>query len=125
MTFPWGSAVVLAPLFSGLLVAVLFCFWEWKGARLPIVPSEIAISIYYSDSPDGKECSVYLQARHGIGRLYHHVHQVRVSRVCVVEGVRLTSHFSAAALCFSPPYIIYRNSSKLHSTIHQFTLASF
>lgn len=39
VTFPWTSAVVLAPLFSGFLVVSLFCFWEWKGARLPIVPS--------------------------------------------------------------------------------------
>ncbi|KAF8885577.1 MFS general substrate transporter [Gymnopilus junonius] len=41
ITFPWTSAVVLAPLFSGILVAGLFCIWEWKGARLPIVPMYI------------------------------------------------------------------------------------
>ncbi|KAH9485880.1 Efflux pump dotC [Psilocybe cubensis] len=41
VTFPWGSAVVLAPLLSGCLVVVLFCIWEWKGARLPIVPMYI------------------------------------------------------------------------------------
>ncbi|TFK32425.1 MFS general substrate transporter [Crucibulum laeve] len=41
VTFPWKSAVVLAPLFSGFLVVMLFCFWEWKGARLPIVPMYI------------------------------------------------------------------------------------
>ncbi|OSX61679.1 hypothetical protein POSPLADRAFT_1046967 [Postia placenta MAD-698-R-SB12] len=41
VTFPWTSAVVLAPLFSGFLVVSLFCFWEWKGARLPIVPMYI------------------------------------------------------------------------------------
>ncbi|KAI0343487.1 MFS general substrate transporter [Trametopsis cervina] len=41
ITFPWGSAVVLAPLFSGFLVLGLFCLWEWKGARLPIVPMYI------------------------------------------------------------------------------------
>ena len=40
ITFPWSSAVVLAPLFSGILVVGLFCVWEWKGARLPIVPSQ-------------------------------------------------------------------------------------
>ena len=39
MTFPWSSPVVLAPLLSGVLVVALFCFWECKGARLPIVPS--------------------------------------------------------------------------------------
>ncbi|EMD33190.1 hypothetical protein CERSUDRAFT_68238 [Gelatoporia subvermispora B] len=41
VTFPWTSAVVLAPLFSGLVVVSLFCIWEWKGARLPIVPMYI------------------------------------------------------------------------------------
>ncbi|KAJ6500950.1 major facilitator superfamily domain-containing protein [Mycena sanguinolenta] len=39
--FPWKSSIVLAPLLSGLIVVALFCFWEWKGARLPIVPMYI------------------------------------------------------------------------------------
>ncbi|RDB20605.1 Efflux pump FUS6 [Hypsizygus marmoreus] len=41
VTFPWRSPTILAPLFSGFLVMVLFCLWEWKGARLPIVPMYI------------------------------------------------------------------------------------
>ncbi|KAF5335058.1 hypothetical protein D9758_016319 [Tetrapyrgos nigripes] len=41
VTFPWSSATVLAPLFSGILVVVIFCVWEWKGARLPIIPMYI------------------------------------------------------------------------------------
>ncbi|KAJ3550297.1 hypothetical protein NM688_g5094 [Phlebia brevispora] len=41
VTFPWTSAVVLAPLFCGALVVSLFCLWEWKGAKLPIVPMYI------------------------------------------------------------------------------------
>ncbi|PCH35751.1 MFS general substrate transporter [Wolfiporia cocos MD-104 SS10] len=41
VTFPWSSPVVLAPLFSGFVVVSLFCFWEWKGARLPIIPMYI------------------------------------------------------------------------------------
>ncbi|KAJ7185843.1 MFS general substrate transporter [Mycena filopes] len=39
--FPWKSSIVLAPLMSGFVVVGLFCFWEWKGARLPIVPMYI------------------------------------------------------------------------------------
>ncbi|KAJ7302380.1 MFS general substrate transporter [Mycena albidolilacea] len=39
--FPWKSSVVLAPLLSGFIVVGIFCFWEWKGARLPIVPMYI------------------------------------------------------------------------------------
>ncbi|EPT02404.1 hypothetical protein FOMPIDRAFT_1029277 [Fomitopsis schrenkii] len=41
VTFPWTSPVILAPLLSSFLVVVLFCFWEWKGARLPIIPMYI------------------------------------------------------------------------------------
>ncbi|KAI0087077.1 major facilitator superfamily domain-containing protein [Irpex rosettiformis] len=41
VTFPWNSPVVLAPLFSGFVVVVMFCIWEWKGAKLPIVPMYI------------------------------------------------------------------------------------
>ncbi|KAF7976092.1 hypothetical protein HWV62_7505 [Athelia sp. TMB] len=41
VTFPWSSPVVLAPLFCGLFLMVVFCIWEWKGARLPIIPMYI------------------------------------------------------------------------------------
>ncbi|KAF9475914.1 MFS general substrate transporter [Pholiota conissans] len=41
VTFPWSSAIVLATLFSGILVCFLFCVWEWKVAKLPIVPMYI------------------------------------------------------------------------------------
>ncbi|KAJ7060937.1 MFS general substrate transporter [Mycena amicta] len=41
VTFPWKSSIVLAPLMSGFVVVAIFCFWEWKGARLPIVPMYI------------------------------------------------------------------------------------
>ncbi|KAF8520350.1 MFS general substrate transporter [Hysterangium stoloniferum] len=41
VTFSWVSAPVLGTLISGIFVIVLFCLWEWKGARLPIVPMHI------------------------------------------------------------------------------------
>ncbi|THU97456.1 MFS general substrate transporter [Dendrothele bispora CBS 962.96] len=41
ITFPWSSATVIAPLISGFFVMILFCFWEWRGAKLPIVPMYI------------------------------------------------------------------------------------
>ncbi|KAJ7865019.1 MFS general substrate transporter [Mycena olivaceomarginata] len=41
VTFPWTSPLVLAPLLSAFVVVAIFCFWEWKGARLPIVPMYI------------------------------------------------------------------------------------
>ncbi|EJC99877.1 MFS general substrate transporter [Fomitiporia mediterranea MF3/22] len=41
VTFPWRSAIVLATLFSGICVVSIFCLWEWKVAKLPIVPMYI------------------------------------------------------------------------------------
>ncbi|KIP08655.1 hypothetical protein PHLGIDRAFT_365365 [Phlebiopsis gigantea 11061_1 CR5-6] len=41
VTFPWTSAVVLAPLFSSAIVVAIFCLWEWKVAKLPIIPMYI------------------------------------------------------------------------------------
>ncbi|KAJ7634522.1 MFS general substrate transporter [Roridomyces roridus] len=39
--FPWKSSIVLGPLISSFAVFGLFCLWEWRGARLPIVPMYI------------------------------------------------------------------------------------
>ncbi|PFH48548.1 hypothetical protein AMATHDRAFT_76666 [Amanita thiersii Skay4041] len=36
--FPWSSPQVLGSFCGGLVVTVVFCLWEWKGAELPIVP---------------------------------------------------------------------------------------
>ncbi|KAJ7833188.1 MFS general substrate transporter [Mycena leptocephala] len=41
VTFPWKSPMVLAPLLAAFVVVAIFCVWEWKGARLPIVPMYI------------------------------------------------------------------------------------
>ncbi|KAJ7834904.1 MFS general substrate transporter [Mycena olivaceomarginata] len=41
VTFPWTSPLVLAPLLSAFVVVAIFCLWEWKGARLPIIPMYI------------------------------------------------------------------------------------
>ncbi|KAL5536247.1 hypothetical protein ACEPAF_68 [Sanghuangporus sanghuang] len=41
ITFPWHSAIVLATLISGIFLVSLFCLWEWKAAKLPIVPMYI------------------------------------------------------------------------------------
>lgn len=40
-THPWKSAAVLCPLIIGILLIVAFVYWEWKGAKYPIVPKEI------------------------------------------------------------------------------------
>ncbi|KAJ3763867.1 MFS general substrate transporter [Lentinula raphanica] len=41
VTFPWTHPVILSLLCSGALVIVLFCLYEWKCAKLPIVPMYI------------------------------------------------------------------------------------
>ncbi|KAJ3865081.1 MFS general substrate transporter [Lentinula novae-zelandiae] len=41
VTFPWNSAVVLGPLIAGIVAVGMFCLWESKAARLPLVPMYI------------------------------------------------------------------------------------
>ncbi len=40
-TAPWKSARVLCPLVIGILLIVVFVLWEWKFAKLPMVPREL------------------------------------------------------------------------------------
>jgi len=46
-----------------VLVVVLFCIWEWKGARLPIVPSK------FSSLPNIKIFESYM----GLVYIFKHV----------------------------------------------------
>jgi len=41
ITFPWSSAIVIGTLVGGIVLVSIFCIWEWKGAKLPIVPMYI------------------------------------------------------------------------------------
>ncbi|GAW01212.1 MFS general substrate transporter [Lentinula edodes] len=41
VTFPWTHPVTLSLLSAGALVVLLFCLYEWKCAKLPIVPMYI------------------------------------------------------------------------------------
>ena len=36
--YAWDSVQVLCTLIIGVAVAVCFCLWQWKGAKLPIMP---------------------------------------------------------------------------------------
>jgi hypothetical protein len=40
-THPWGSGYVLGTLIVGIVLIIAFALWEWKGAKLPIVPREL------------------------------------------------------------------------------------
>lgn len=39
VSFPWTSAIILGPLCAGIVAAGLFCIWEAKVAKLPLIPS--------------------------------------------------------------------------------------
>lgn len=38
---PWTSAYVLATLIIGVLLIAAFVMWEWKYAKMPMVPREM------------------------------------------------------------------------------------
>lgn len=38
ITFAWSSAIVIGCFVGGAAFLVLLVMWEWKGARLPIIP---------------------------------------------------------------------------------------
>ena len=40
-THSWKSAYVLAQLILGFMLMGAFCFWEYKFAKLPLVPHEM------------------------------------------------------------------------------------
>lgn len=40
---PWVSAYVLCLLFIGAALIVAFVFWEWKGAKYPMVPRDLFV----------------------------------------------------------------------------------
>ena len=42
-TFSWDGATVIAMLVVGGICALAFIWWEWKVAKLPILPSEPSV----------------------------------------------------------------------------------
>lgn len=40
-THPWSSGYVLGTLIVGIVLIIAFVIWEWKVAKLPIVPKEL------------------------------------------------------------------------------------
>lgn len=45
VTAPWDSAEVLCLIIIGVFTLVIFCVWEWKGAKFPIMPMELFDSV--------------------------------------------------------------------------------
>lgn len=93
MTFPWTHPVTLSLLSSGALVVLLFCLYEWKCAKLPIVPSEY-VHCWSARSNPRRTYSVYIQAQHSFRRVYLYVRQVGSSRYLYMLDVHLD------VLCF-------------------------
>jgi hypothetical protein len=40
-THPWSSGYVLSQLIIGIFLIIGFVLWEWKGAKIPMVPREL------------------------------------------------------------------------------------
>ena len=112
VTFPWASPVVLAPLCSGFFVIGMFCLWEWKGARLPIVPSTSLLLVRPSHtSIEHHITSVHIQAHHRHRSVYCHVCKVRCSDLCY-DREWLTTLRMSVAWYSTPRYSICPNSSR-------------
>lgn len=43
-SFPWVSGPVLGCLIAGIVTFGVFLLWEWKLAKIPIVPRESSVS---------------------------------------------------------------------------------
>ncbi|KAF7326111.1 MFS drug transporter [Mycena kentingensis (nom. inval.)] len=69
--FPWKSSIVLAPLISGFFVVAIFCFWEWKGAKLPIVPSMRAVYIFKHSTVTGVFIAMFVNGFVFFSTLYY------------------------------------------------------
>ncbi|KAJ3579011.1 hypothetical protein NPX13_g1554 [Xylaria arbuscula] len=39
--YPWNSAHVIATLVVGFVLSVAFVFWQWKGAKYPLIPLHV------------------------------------------------------------------------------------
>lgn len=62
---------------AGVVVVSIFCLWEWKGAKLPIVPSASYEILLHFVQMMTSILSVYFQARNRFGCVYNDVRQVR------------------------------------------------
>lgn len=109
VTFPWSSPIVLAPLFAGAVTVALFCLWEWKGARLPIVPSMSSYNLYCR--------GIMLKLCHII--------------VYIFKQVTVTGVYITMLIKYAPPFGILRRSindsvslAALYSTPHYSTCPS-
>lgn len=123
MTFPWSSPIVLAPLFAGAVTVALFCLWEWKGARLPIVPSTSS----YNSQPWAITLTLYRN-------VVYIFKQVTVTGVYITMLIKYVPAFrirrppndsvSTAALSFTPRYSTCPSTSKLDLGTPPFAPAS-
>ncbi|KAJ4471420.1 major facilitator superfamily domain-containing protein [Lentinula aciculospora] len=41
VSFPWSSAIILGLFIAGIVAVVILCLWEYKVARLPLIPMYI------------------------------------------------------------------------------------
>ncbi|KAG8631837.1 hypothetical protein KVT40_000977 [Elsinoe batatas] len=65
--YPWSSANVIASLIAGAFVAAAFILWQWKGAKLPLVP----IYIFKSGLVNGACITHFINGWNSMVQIYY------------------------------------------------------
>ncbi|KAI9372743.1 major facilitator superfamily domain-containing protein [Aspergillus egyptiacus] len=65
--YPWQSAHVIATLVVGFAVSVVFVLWQWKGARVPLVP----MHIFRSRIVDGACLTMFVNGWNFLVQVYY------------------------------------------------------
>ena len=72
--------MIIGPLLCGFVTISIFCVWEWKCAKLPIIPSRLYRAFNVNcNLTYNHRCSAYIQTQHSDRRLHHHVSEVSIS----------------------------------------------
>jgi len=62
---PWDSAHVLASLMVGIVTSLGFIVWQWKGTRVPLVPSMLLHQVLTHHGHQLTVSSGYIQTKNG------------------------------------------------------------
>ncbi|KAF4551097.1 Efflux pump-like protein 1 [Elsinoe fawcettii] len=65
--YPWSSVNVIVTIIAGVVVAVGFVLWQWKGAKLPLVP----IYIFKSGLVNGACLTHFINGWNSLVQIYY------------------------------------------------------
>ncbi|KAL2882156.1 hypothetical protein SGCOL_002421 [Colletotrichum sp. CLE4] len=68
--YPWNSAHVIATLIVGFFVCVGFVFWQWKGAKFPLVP-RVLVHIFKSKIVNGACITMAINGWNFVVQVYY------------------------------------------------------